>query len=85
MSRYIGSPPTRGKSLETGLEAALLVEAGTEAADPELHRAEAAASVEAVKTTEAAQEVAQTMEDVLGELEAGQEHRPRAGQPCIGL
>ena len=71
MSRYIGSPPTRGKSLETGLEAALHVEAGTEAADPELHRAEAAASVEAVKTTEAAQEVAQTTEDVLGELEAG--------------
>ena len=56
---------------ETQAEAARLLEAVVEAADPELHRAEAAASVEAVKTTEAAQEVAQTTEDVLGELEAG--------------
>ena len=34
VSRYIGSPPTRGRSLGSGLEAAILVEAGTEAADP---------------------------------------------------
>ena len=70
---------------ETQAEAARLLEAVVEAADPELHRAEAAASVEAVRTTEATQEDAQSAEDILGALEAGQEHRPRAGQPCIGL
>ena len=69
---------------ETQVEAERLPEAVVEAADPELHRAEAAASVEAVKATEAAQGVAQTTEDVLDELEAGQEHHPRAGQPCNG-
>ena len=35
--------------------------------------------------TEAAQEVVQTTEDVLGALEAGQERHPRAGQPYNGL
>ena len=40
-----------------------------------------AASVEAVRTMEAAQEVVQTTEDVLGALEAAQEHHLPAGQP----
>ena len=52
-----------------------------EDADPEPNRAEAAAPPEAGKMTEAGQEAAQTTEDVLGALEAGQEHHLRAGQP----
>ena len=97
--RYITPPPRERQSPQTSGDVRLLVEAVEETqveavrllevvvedADPELHRAEAAASVEAVRTIEAAQEVVQTTEDVLGALEAGQEHRPRARQPCIGL
>ena len=54
-----------------------------EDADPELNRAEAAAPPEAGRTTEAGPEAAQTTEDVLGALEAEQEHRPPTGQPYI--
>ena len=52
-----------------------------EDADPEPNRAEAAGPPEAGKMTEAGQEAAQTTEDVLGALEAGQEHHLQAGQP----
>ena len=54
-----------------------------EDADPELNRAEAAAPPEAGRTTEAGPEAAQTTEDVLGALEAEQEHRLPTGQPYI--
>ena len=52
-----------------------------EDADPEPNRAEAAAPPEAEKMTEAGEEDAQSTEDVLGALEAAQEHHLRAGQP----
>ena len=54
-----------------------------EDADPELNRVEAAELTVAVRMTEGAREDAQSAEDVHGALEAGQEHHPRAGQPCI--
>ena len=68
---------------ETQEEAGRLLEAVVEDADPELNRAEAAAPPEAGRTTEAGPEAAQTTEDVLGALEAEQEHRPPTGQPYI--
>ena len=66
---------------ETQEEAGRLLEAVVEDADPELNRAEAAAPPEAGRTTEAGPEAAQTTEDVLGALEAEQEHHLQAGQP----
>ena len=56
-----------------------------EGADPEQNRAEAAVPPEAEKMTEAGQEDAQSTEDVLDALEAGQEHHLQAGQPYTCL
>ena len=68
---------------ETQAEAGRLPEVVVEDADPEPNRAEAAAPPEAGKTMEAGPEAAQTTEDVLGALEAAQEHHLRAGRPYI--
>ena len=66
---------------ETQVEAGRLPEAVVEGADPEPNRAEAAVPPEAGRMTEAEQEDGQSTEDVLGALEAAQEHHLRAGRP----
>ena len=65
---------------ETQAEAGRLPpEVIVEDADRELDRAEAAEPTEAVRMTEASREDAQSVEEVLGVLEAGQERHLQAG------